>query len=82
MIGQSEHHIKNQEVFINNFHNISLQETNILVSFDVASLFAEVPLEIMLQLLTQPFDSKTIALIRHVLSPVFFSPPWDHSSHL
>jgi hypothetical protein len=46
-VGQSDHHIKNSEMFVQNLQSINLQETDILVRSDVLSL------EDTMQLLSQ-----------------------------
>jgi hypothetical protein len=51
---------------------VCLQKTNVLVSFDVVSLFTKVPLNDTLQLLEQPFDSRMIDLFQHVLTSTYF----------
>jgi hypothetical protein len=71
-IGRSEYYIKNKEAFINKLCNITLQETDILTSFDMVSLFTKVPLEDTLQILSQNFDNQIIALIRQVLITIYF----------
>jgi hypothetical protein len=45
---------------------------DILVSFDMISLFIKVPLKDTLQLLLQHFDNQTITLIRQVLTTTSF----------
>jgi hypothetical protein len=65
LVGQSEHHITDK------IQNISLQKTDILVSFDVVSLFTKVPVEDMLQLLSQHFNNQTTGLITQVLTTYF-----------
>jgi hypothetical protein len=46
---------------------------DILVSFDVISLFTMVPLEEALRLLSRHFDEAILRLFRHVLTSSFFS---------
>lgn len=43
--GHSTHHIINSKAFVEKLHTINLQEMDILVFFDIVSLFTEVPLE-------------------------------------
>jgi hypothetical protein len=71
-VGQSDHHIKNSETFVQKLHSIRLQDTDILVSFDVVSLFTKVPLEDTLQVLSQHLHKQTLSLIRHVLTTTYF----------
>lgn len=42
LVGRSDHHIKNSQAFPRNLQSISLQETDIMVSFDVVSLFRKI----------------------------------------
>jgi hypothetical protein len=44
-VGQSEHHLKNSEKFVQRKQSITLQSTDILASFDVVSVFTMIPLE-------------------------------------
>jgi hypothetical protein len=60
------------EAFIQELTSVSLQETDTLVSFDVVSLFTEVLLEEMMQLLSQHLDEQMVCLIRHVLTTTYF----------
>jgi hypothetical protein len=66
-VGQSNHHIKNSETFVQKLQLIKLQETDILVSFDVVSLLTKVPLEDTLQVLSQHLHKQTVNLTRYVL---------------
>jgi hypothetical protein len=56
-IGQSIHHITNSKSFVNKLCSIKLQDTDMLVSIDVMSLFTRVPLEDTLHMLSQHFDN-------------------------
>jgi hypothetical protein len=51
-VGQSLHHIRNSESFGQELLSIRLEETNILVSFDIVSPFTKVTLDDTLQLLS------------------------------
>jgi hypothetical protein len=52
--------------------SINLQETDILVSFNVVSLFTKVPLEDILQVLSQHLHKQTVNLLRQVLTTTYF----------
>jgi translation initiation factor RLI1 len=41
-VGLSEHHTRNTQAFVQKFHNMNLHNTDILVRFDVVSLFTKV----------------------------------------
>jgi hypothetical protein len=71
-VRQAAHHIKNSEAFIQKLNTISLQETDIPVSYDIVSLFTEVPPEDTLQMLSQHICNWTISLIRQVLTTTYF----------
>jgi len=44
-VGKSEHRMKNSEILVQRKQSITLQSTDILVSFDVVSVFTKIPLE-------------------------------------
>lgn len=72
VVGTCEHHVKNSTEFVKNIHNIKLDPQDILVSFDVVSLFTRVPLKDALQLLESNFTPDVIALFKHVLTSTYF----------
>jgi hypothetical protein len=49
-----------------------VQETDILVSFDVVSLFTKFPLDDIIQLLSAKFYKQIVDLFRHVLTTNYF----------
>jgi hypothetical protein len=61
LVGQSEYHIKYSEAFVQKLQSIKLEETDILVSFDVISLFTKVPLDDTIQLLSGHFNRLLIS---------------------
>ena len=56
LVGNSIHHIRNSETFIQKLKKIQLQEKALLVSISVTSLFTRVPLEDTLQVLSSTFQ--------------------------
>jgi hypothetical protein len=72
LVGQSDCHIRNSEAFVQKLQSIELQEMDILVSFDVVSLFTKLPLEDTIQLLSAKFNKQTVDLFRHVLTTKYF----------
>jgi hypothetical protein len=70
-VRQTAHHIKNSEAFIQKLNTINLQETDILVSFDIFLLFTKVPLEDTLQMLSQHFHNQAVSLFRQVLTTTY-----------
>jgi hypothetical protein len=71
-VGQSNCHIRNSEAFVQKLQSIKLQETDILVSFDVVSLFTKVSLNDTIQLLSAKFNKQTVDLFRHILTTTYF----------
>jgi hypothetical protein len=55
-IGDSPHHVRNSMEFIDMIHTLQAGPRDILVSFDVISLFTMVPTEEALRLLIRHFD--------------------------
>jgi retron-type reverse transcriptase len=58
--------------FIHKLNTISIKESDILVSFDVVSLFTRVPLDDTLLLLQQHFHDQPISLFKQVLTTTYF----------
>jgi hypothetical protein len=68
--------------FIDTIRTLRTGPRDILISFDVVSLFTMVPIEEALRLLTRHFDEAILRLFRHVLTSSFFSfngQFYDHS---
>jgi len=72
LIGHAPSHIRNSEGFIQKLNTIRLQQSDILVSFNVVSLFTKVLLEDTLRLLLQHFHNQTISLFKQVLTTTYF----------
>jgi hypothetical protein len=72
LVGHSPSHIKNSEDFMHKLNTISLKESDILVRFDVVSLFTRVQIEDTLLLLQQHFHDQTISLFKQVLTTPYF----------
>ena len=49
LTGLSEHHVKNSEEFVELVTTVIIQETEILVSFDVISLFTKIPVDLAIK---------------------------------
>ena len=45
LVGKSEHHVVNSKEFVTKIEQTKLREDEILVSFDVVSLFTNVPID-------------------------------------
>ena len=50
LTGLSEHHVKNSEEFVKSVTTIKIEETEILVSLDVISLFTKIPVDLAIKL--------------------------------
>ncbi|XP_046393751.1 uncharacterized protein LOC124161474 [Ischnura elegans] len=61
-----------QERMKTTLKSIRLEETDILASFDVVSLFTRIPVEETTRLLETRFDRKTVELFQHVLRSTYF----------
>jgi len=71
-VGQSEHHIKNSETFLQKIQSIVLKDTDTMVCIDVVALFTSVPLEDTLQIFSQKFHRETVDLMKQVLTKTYF----------
>jgi hypothetical protein len=90
MLGRQPTTSRTPKAFNPTLKTIKLQETYILVSFNMLSLFTNIPLEDTLQMLSQHFHSQTISLFRQVLTTTYvlydgaftikYVLPWDHPS--
>ena len=72
LVGNTEHHIKNSAHFVKLLKDIKLKEHDLLVSFDVESLFTMVPINDTLKLLMNHFSSEILELFRHCLTSSYF----------
>ena len=60
-------------MFIQKLRDIKLQETDILVSFDIALLFTRVPMEDTIQILSQHFQKEITYLIPYIFTITYFA---------
>jgi hypothetical protein len=70
-LGNSPRHVKNAMEFINTIKSLRAGYEDILVSFDVISLFTMVPIVEALPLLSRHFDEDILRPFRHVLNSSF-----------
>jgi hypothetical protein len=70
-VGNSPRHVKNSMEFINTIKSLRAGPEDILVSFDVVSLFTMVPIVEALRLLSRHFDEGILRLFRHALTSSF-----------
>ncbi len=71
--GNSIHHIQNSQHFLRRISVIQLKPMDMLMSFDVESLFTSVPLATTINLLAPLFPPKIIKIFNHCLSTNYFS---------
>ena len=71
-VGRNERHLKNSTEFVNKIKSIKIGPKDLMVSFDVVSLFTRVPIKDTLIMLEEHFDKKLIDLFRHTLNSTYF----------
>jgi hypothetical protein len=71
-VGNSPPHVRNYMEFINIIKSLRADPEDILLSFDVVSLFTMVLIVEALCLLSRRYDEDIIKLFRHVLPSSFF----------
>jgi len=71
--GKTAHHVKNSFHFIRILESLTIKPGDLMVSFDMVSLFIKVPVEEPLTLLSQHFNDDILALYKHVLTSTYFS---------
>ena len=72
LTGTTMHHVKNSAQFIQILQTIQIKPHDLLVSFDIVSLFINVPIGDSLLLLEQHFNNDLVNLFRHVLTSTYF----------
>ena len=72
LTGKSAHHVKNSFHFIEILKTLKIKPGDLMVSFDVVSLFTKVPVEESLTLLSQHFNKEILSLYKHVLTSTYF----------
>lgn len=71
-VGKCAHHIQNSEDFVQRLRQLRTVESDIMVSFDVVSLFTRVPLTESLDIIGEKFDGSLLDLFKHVLTSTYF----------
>jgi len=72
LTGRSTQHVKNSSQFVQTLDSIILQPEEILVSFDVISLFTNVPIVQSLDLLSKHFNKDILVLFKHTFTSTYF----------
>jgi hypothetical protein len=67
-VGRSFHQVMNSVEFVHTLGSLQVRAEDLMVSFNVASVFTKVPVVESLNLLTQHFSENNLALFRHVLT--------------
>jgi hypothetical protein len=70
--GNSVHHVKKSVRFVQILESLRVHPEDIMVSFDVVSLFTNVPIVNSLQLLSHHFGEDVLALFKHVPTSTYF----------
>jgi hypothetical protein len=71
--GHSPHHIKNSIEFVQVLGSLQVDTHEIMVSFDIVSLFTKVPIRETMDLLGRHFEEDVLAFFRHVLTTSYFT---------
>ena len=56
LAARSPSHVRNSADFVNQIHQVSLKETDVMASFDMVSLFTRVPVDEALLVLSPPLQ--------------------------
>ena len=72
LTGNSAHHVKNSFQFVQILKSLRVQPEDLMVSFDVVSLFHNVPIVDSLDLRSQHFEDNVLVLFKHVLTSTYF----------
>lgn len=71
--GPTEVYVKNSAILVQTLDTVTLIPNDLLVSFDVISLFTRVPLKSTIELLTSLFPEATVKLFEYVLHSTYFT---------
>jgi hypothetical protein len=72
LTGNSAHHAKNSFHFVQILESLQVQPEDLMVSFDVVSLFTNVLIVDSLDLLSYHFEDDVLALFKHALTSTYF----------
>jgi hypothetical protein len=72
LTGNSTHHMKDSFQFVRALESIKIQPEELMVSFNVMSVFTNIPLGDSLKLLSQHFEEDVLALFQHTLTSTYF----------
>jgi hypothetical protein len=72
LTGNSAHNVKNSFQFVRILESLRIQPEDLMVSFNVVSLFTNIPIVDSLELLIHHFEDDVLALFKHVLNSTYF----------
>jgi hypothetical protein len=72
-MGHTPHHIKNSMEFVQVLSSLQVNTRDIMVSFDIVSLFTRVPIKETMDLLGRHFEEDVLGLFCHVLTTTYFT---------
>jgi hypothetical protein len=72
LTGNSAHHVKNSFQFIQILESLRVQQEDLMVSFNVMSLFTNVLIVDSLELLSHHFEDDILALFKHKVTSTYF----------
>jgi hypothetical protein len=72
LTGNLAHHVKKSFQFVQTLKSLRVQPEDLMVSFDVVSLFTSVPIVDSLELLSQHIEDDILALFKQVLTSTYF----------
>ncbi|KAG8239996.1 hypothetical protein J437_LFUL016512 [Ladona fulva] len=72
LIGESNRAVKNSAEFVTTLKQLKLDNGDMLVSFDVVSLFTKVPIQECLSLIEEKLGEEIAPLFRHALTSNYF----------
>jgi hypothetical protein len=71
LTGKSAHHVKSSSQFVQILESLRLQPEDLMVRFDVVSLFTKFPIVDPLELLSHHFEDDVLELFKHVLTSTY-----------
>ena len=73
LVGHSQSFIKVSSLFIHNIKTMSLRESDIILSFDVVSLYTQIPVNEVIDIIKDLTDEETTNMVKVFLDSTYFS---------
>jgi hypothetical protein len=73
LLGLSSRHVKNSSEFSHLLDSLQLEDQDMMVSFDIVSLFTSALISDTLELLNIVFKEEILVLFHHILNCTYFS---------